>query len=203
MKALYISLVILLCVSDLRGQATRRIGDDQPLRNSLNKLPMTERESIYRALQPEIERWLRRFKEEDKEKVKQEAISVQRDLRYELRGDLVMVQAHNLDGCGAVGNCQFFLLDGEHHVLLSDVVAYYLTVLPSLHLGRPDILLGEHVSASETAQTWYRFNGLRYDAVRCATDNYGLPYLDGKRNREFGPCAASQKNPYNQEDHDN
>jgi hypothetical protein len=157
----------------------------------LNRLPTAERESIFRALQPEIHAWLEGFKDANEEELKQQVLSIQRDLRYELRGDLILVQAHNLDGCGAVGNCQFFLLDGKHHVLLSNVAAYYLTILTSLHHGDPDILLGEHISASETAQTWYRFNGSRYEAVRCAIDNYGLPYLDGKRHREFGPCKAT------------
>jgi hypothetical protein len=70
-------------------------------------------------------------------------------------------------------------------------VAYYLTFIRASHYGLPDILLGEHISASQTAQTWYRFNGSRYAAVRCAIDTYDAPYSDNKRHREFGPCATT------------
>lgn len=188
MKVVWASFLVLAFVRSVQGQAARRIGDDQPLRNRVSALPAQERNAVTRAVRPAITHWLRRFGDENNKELTHDVVSVQQSLRYEQRDGLILVQAYNTDGCGAVGNCQFFLLNDEHELLLSNVVAYFLTVLGSSHHGVPDVLLGEHISAGQTAQTWYRFDGSRYRASRCAIDTYGLPYKDDKRHREFGPC---------------
>lgn len=188
MKVVWASLAVLAFASCVQGQVARRIGDDQPLRSPVSTLSAQERYAVTQAVQPAINRWLERFGDEDKEEISQDVLSIQQSLRYERRDGLILVQAYNVEGCGAVGNCQFFLLNNKHQLLLSNVVAYFLTIFQSSHNGLPDVLLGEHISAGQTAQRWYRFNGSHYRAIRCAVDTYGLPYKDNKRHREFGPC---------------
>jgi hypothetical protein len=191
MRKLCCCLLILISVGPLKAQVARRIGDDQPLQKSVQELPSAERNLIDKALQPEIAHWLNRGglpEGQSEEEVNDDVLSIQKGLRYERRGDLIFVQAYNLDGCGAVGNCQFFLLNTKYQILLSNVVALYLTVLKASHNGLPDVLLGEHISASQTALTWYRFNGLKYGPIHCGIDTYGMPYKNTKRHRGFGPC---------------
>lgn len=171
------------------AQQPRRIGDDQPLPHRLSSLPIAQRHAIEAAIEPYIWDWLK--DDDDADTIHDEIKAIERDMRYDRSTlgsrSVLLLHAYNTEGCGAVGNCHFFILDAHSRVLLYGVGKEY-TVLPTAHNDLPDILIGVHHSADETGQHWYEFNGQRYKATHCATDNYGLPYTDGKLHRDSSPC---------------
>ena len=91
---------------------------------------------------------------------------IERDLLYDRRTfnghELTLLQAHNLDGCGAAHSCLFFVLDHANHVLLGSVNAALVTILPTRHSALPDIRLTD--PDAEPSQTTYTFNGQEYVA---------------------------------------
>jgi hypothetical protein len=186
-----ITLICLLAAAFASmAQTPRRIGDDQPLPDLVSSLPAAQRAAIDAAIEPTLWDWF--VDDDDADMVQQDILRVEHDLRYEhttLGGhELTLVQAHNVDGCGATGNCLFFVLDSHNDPLLSGVSAQQFTILSTEHHGLPDIQLGTHISALQTSQDWYQFDGQKYKRTRCAVDTFGVDHNDSKSHREFSPC---------------
>lgn len=106
------------------------------------------------------------------------------EIKYiDLNGDRrkeVLVRAVTIPSCGAVGNCDFWVLEkrtGRHRILLHgddywDASRMGEQVLRNRTKGYRDILLKGHFSASDTSYSTYRFNGNRYIESRC---RYHIP----------------------------
>lgn len=75
------------------------------------------------------------------------------------------------DICGAA-NCDFWVLDTKHHILLEKVTQTY-SILPQIHNGRPDIFTSMHGSATDSSLSYWQFQGRRYVRIHCAELSYG------------------------------
>ncbi len=89
-------------------------------------------------------------------------------------GQLTFVSGWTSAMCGAVGNCMTWVLDKGNHILL-ETSGKAITVFPSLHHGRPDLLFSIHDSASDTDRERWRFNGKIYERTWCGTSTMGYP----------------------------
>lgn len=96
------------------------------------------------------------------------------DLNGDRRSE-VLVRAVTLPSCGAVGNCDFWVLEkrsGRYRIILHgddywDITEMGKQMLHQKTNGYRDILLKGHFSAAETRYVTYRFNGKRYVVSRC------------------------------------
>jgi hypothetical protein len=77
--------------------------------------------------------------------------------------------------CGATGNCEFWVFDAAHQILL-ETSAQGFKLLPETHSGRPDLLTTMHDSAFEADAARWQFDGRRYRQSSCATIDFGDPY---------------------------
>ena len=171
----------------------RDIGDEHPLRNQVSDLPLAQRNQLLKALSPSIAKWKGHLDLDSTEREEESSAVKQKLLWEEFKtpnGTLTFVQGWDVEGCGGVGNCMLFVLGPSGKVILDNLSGKEFSILPSLHHGLPDILVGGHMSASQTNQTWYYYNGEKYFAAKCAVDTYGMPYTDNKRHRVFGACEA-------------
>ncbi len=101
------------------------------------------------------------------------------EIKYvDLNGDRkneVLVRAVSIPSCGAVGNCDFWILEkrnGRYRIILHDNDYWDITemgkqVLRKRTNGYRDVLLKGHFSAAETSFVTYRYNGKRYVQSRC------------------------------------
>ncbi len=109
----------------------------------------------------------------------------------------VLIRAVTIPSCGAVGNCDFWILEkvnGRYRILLHgddywDASQMGEQVLRKRTKGYRDILLKGHFSASDTSYSTYKYNGKRYVEKGC---RYKVPdYLnsDDKRTKwKFVSC---------------
>jgi hypothetical protein len=81
------------------------------------------------------------------------------------------VQGFGGNLCGAVGNCAFWILDAQMHILLK-YIAQRFAVLPTNTNGKRDIVLADHSSATDSAWGLYHFTGTYYRRAECADVNY-------------------------------
>jgi hypothetical protein len=97
---------------------------------------------------------------------------------FDLNGDRkyeVLVRAVSIPSCGAVGNCDFWILEkrnGRFRIILHDNDYWDITEMGKQVLRERtneyrDILLKGHFSAAETSFVTYRYNGKRYVQARC------------------------------------
>jgi len=175
------SMTLLLVTLTAAGQSPRDIGDEHALQNDINSLPPSKSIEIKKA----VSTTLRHGDSQSDNYDPDEISDIVRNLSFERIGNLTLVQTFDSLSCGAVGNCSLFALDKNNRVLMS-TRAYYLTVQTTLHHGFPDFQTGLHASGMETVQSWYRFDGHHYRAVRCA-DDYVDPF-DSKWHRKFIAC---------------
>jgi hypothetical protein len=82
-------------------------------------------------------------------------------------GPTFFVQATGDEHCGATGNCDFWVLDSNHTILLK-TTAQMATYLPQLHDGRRDVLTALHNSAFGQIAARWQFDGNRYRRTACA-----------------------------------
>ena len=170
-------LVLLACVTSLimcpvnAISQTWRIGDDQPFPTRVSTLPQARQQSILAQIQPSLDKLVK-----EKWMDSDDATRVKDSLRVRelstLSGRLLLVQSWGPGLCGGVGNCHVWVL-GEHDRLLLETSASELSILNSVHNGRPSILMSLHDSAAERTLIWYRFNGVKYGATACAYKSYG------------------------------
>ena len=73
--------------------------------------------------------------------------------------------------CGASGNCSFWLLDSQMHLLLHGG-AQMFALLPKTTHGRSNIVLRLHSSATDSDWKLYEFDGRQYRLSRCADVDY-------------------------------
>jgi len=85
--------------------------------------------------------------------------------------DMFFVQDFGSDYCGAVGNCDFWIIDGRYNLILEGK-AQWAGLLPKMHHGRHDVLTSLHDSATRSERTQWRFNGTRYKKFACADVDY-------------------------------
>jgi hypothetical protein len=165
-----------------------RIGDDQPFPTQISSLPSGERQSILNALRPSLEQ---RAKDRDLDSDELQSIRGSLRLRRikDPAGTLLLVQATDIEACGAVGNCAVWALDA-HLRLILDGVAYKLSVQRSVHRGQPSILTYEHISASQFELTRYSFDGRKYRESVCGVQSSEIAgkIFDPPRVDLF-PCA--------------
>jgi len=73
--------------------------------------------------------------------------------------------------CGAVGNCPFWLLDSDMHLLIASR-AQEFALLPQLKNGMRNVVLRLHGSATDSSWALYQFDGKHYRPSQCADVNY-------------------------------
>jgi hypothetical protein len=107
----------------------------------------------------------------------------------------ILVRGGGTALCGAVGNCDFWVIKREREglrILLHaddyiDVTDMGKQVLRARTKGYADLLLKGHFSASETSYSTYKFNGKKYVETKCL---YNIPdnYTDQNTKWRFITC---------------
>jgi len=183
MKSL--TFLVLLTTLTAVGQSPRNIGDEHgvnALRHDVASLPVNHRAEVLHAISAALELM---DPKDDNYVDPQDVPEVLHTLLFERFGNITFVQTTDTLSCGPDGNCGLFALDRFHHVLVA-TRAHYLTVQKTVHNGSPDFQTGLPTSVFQTVRTWYRFDGDRYHAIRCADDNWNFQYK--KWDRNFKPC---------------
>jgi hypothetical protein len=167
---------------------TWRVGDYQPFSTRISAVPTPRQQSIIAHIQPTLaklvkEDWLK----------PDEAKSVRENLLVRevatASGHLLLVQSWGTELCGGVGNCEIWVL-GDHDRLLLEGSASEITILRSVHFGKPSILMSLHDSAADRTLVWYRFDGVKYRVAACALKSYGTSWETYSPPRiEYLPCS--------------
>jgi hypothetical protein len=99
------------------------------------------------------------------------------------------VQAFGQQLCGGTGNCNFWVFDSNHRILLR-TVAQQATYLNEEHDGRRDVLTSFHGSAFESQTSRWQFDGRHYRRSGCTTINFNDGHGDflKKPRVTSGPC---------------
>lgn len=115
----------------------------------------------------------------------------------------ILARVLSIPFCGAVGNCDLFVLEQTRkglRLLLHandyvDATEMGEQVLRKRTNGYLDILTKGHFSAAETSHTTYNFNGRKYVETNC---KYSVPKYDnsGKANWEFISCKEFTRRQY-------
>lgn len=133
---------------------------------SLQRLPPTERTTIYKILRPELGPLF----QGEAASVADDAIRGFRAERINLGGvSAVAVQPSGNELCGATGNCAFWIVDLLHRrVLLRAQAVGSYAIDPLGPRAVPDIVTSAHASAFE--QEWIRwaFTSGHYEQQSCA-----------------------------------
>jgi hypothetical protein len=147
---------------------SRELSADRALRNS--NLTSREKKSlaviIADALRPEMAE----DPEIQSEAELQEAALNTRILVTDLNRDRhPEVVAQGMAGCGATGNCPFWVFQkvDDTYKLLLDGYGQTFTLQPNYTMGFPDIVIGTRDSASEVGLTLYRYDHGNYHDVSC------------------------------------
>lgn len=104
----------------------------------------------------------------------------------------ILVRGGGITLCGAVGNCDFWVIKRDPkglRVLLHaddyiDATDMGKQVLKSRTNGYTDLLLKGHFSASETSYSTYKYNGRRYVESKCL---YHVPNYNDRRYDDKDP----------------
>jgi hypothetical protein len=105
---------------------------------------------------------------------------------------LYAVQAGDSCGCGATGNCDFWivLVQGSRaSVILEDSMVQRFAVEPNASTPYPEIATASHVSVTESTVTIFRFNGHRYIRQRCYELSYPNPPLSTAMSTTAVKCS--------------
>lgn len=98
---------------------------------------------------------------------------------------ILEVLAQSTVGCGATGNCEFWIFqksrDGYRLLLAGEAQTF--TIQKSRTNGFSDIVLGMHGSATETGLTVYRYEGGVYQEVGCYLASWTI--LEGEEVRQL------------------
>jgi hypothetical protein len=73
--------------------------------------------------------------------------------------------------CSPTGNCTFWILDAQMHVLLQHIAQTFAVLQTTTH-GQHDIVLRMHGSATDSSWGLYHFTGTVYHRMQCADVNY-------------------------------
>lgn len=163
------------------------IGDNQPFPHSIMGLPASRQRHILQHLQPTLQQ-----RAEDFELDPNEAVDLGRSLLFRQintpSGQITLVQGSGLNSCGGTGNCLVWVL-GRGDRLLLEGQAYKITIRRSTHYGFPDIVTSSSWTADGAQFILYRFDGLKYRALTCATERGEfLGKVLPRPRLEYGPC---------------
>ncbi len=92
------------------------------------------------------------------------------------------VIAQSMAGCGAVGNCSFWVFQKVSHgyKLLLDGYGQTFTIQKESTNGFKDIVVASHSSATDSGLTLFRYREGRYREVGCYEANWA-PIVNGAR----------------------
>lgn len=117
------------------------------------------------------------------------------DLNLDRRPE-ILVRARTIQFCGAVGNCDLWVLDttGKQYRVLLHADDYVdrsdmgEQVRPTKTHGYSDLLLKGHFSAGNTSFSTYKFDGKKYRESRCLYETYKYDE-DNKPKWYFVKCS--------------
>lgn len=138
--------------------------------SSLQRLPQTERGTIYKMLRPELGPLF----QGDATSIADDAIRSFRAERINLGGrSLVAVQPSGKELCGANGNCSFWIIDPLHRrvLLRAESVQSYAIGSAKPHTI-PDVVTATQASATQQERIRWSFLGGQYEPQGCATVDY-------------------------------
>jgi len=174
MRSLTLAFLLLAFTRPASTQQQTWHIDETPLPTPLESLPPQRQAELLRALEPRIEHHLDDGDPTDLDPT--ELTTTKKNLfilTIQRAGTtLTFVSGWTYLMCGAVGNCMTWVLDQDNKILLEDS-GKAITVLNSVHHGRPDILFSVHDSASDTDLEKWRFNGALYILSWCGTNTMG------------------------------
>jgi hypothetical protein len=161
----------------------QELNADQSLRHA--KLTAPRKKVIADALAQQFRPMSSDFGIESDTELRKAALDTRIKL-IDLNGDgVVEVVAQGMIGCGATGNCPFWILrkTKEGYELILDGEAQTFTIQRSASNGFRDIVLSRHGSYSSGDLAHYQFHKGVYEEMACF--NYDWTALEGDKVREL------------------
>lgn len=163
-----LALAPTLCIA----QSPLYLSKDEPHQHQISALPFTERKAIFAAIEPAL--WDHFADVDDADTMEETIHHIEGSLRYTsstINGHrITLLESRTSEGCDAVGNCLFLVLDGHTLLLPEPVWAVRVSIRAQTHDGKPDILVSGHLSSSETTQDVFTFADKHYRKERCSID---------------------------------
>jgi len=156
---------------------------DESLRNA--KLTNNRRKAIADAVADQIRPMMADLEIESESELQKAALDT-RIRMVDLNGDgIPEVVAQGMIGCGATGNCPFWVLRNakQGYELILEGEAQTFTIQKSSSNGFRDIVLSRHGSYSSGDLSHFQFHQDAYEAVGCY--DYDWTVLEGEKVREL------------------
>ena len=107
-------------------------------------------------------------------------------------GHLFLVQVSGNTFCGASGNCTAWVLSSDYKIVLKTIAQGFKVETP-LHAGQPDIMTTMHGSATSGNLQQWRFDGVKYNQVACASYSYTNSFGDTLRSPHITPYSCASR----------
>lgn len=158
----------------------------QSLRNA--KVTNAEKAALASAIQDQLRPEMADLEISSESQLEEAALDT-RIKMIDLNGDgTPEVVAQGMSGCGATGNCSFWVFrkTGDHYELILNGYGETFTIQKESTNGFKDIVVASHSSATDSGVTLFRYKDGSYHEAGCYEANFA-PLDDGVRDDSKEP----------------
>ena len=154
-------------------------------------LPEAEKTAIRRAIEAQLRPEMPGLEITSEAQLSEKALDTRIKLVDLNRGGTPEVIAQSMVGCGATGNCSFWIFrkTGRDYKLILDGYGQTFTVQKESSNGFRDIVVASHASATDSGLTLFRYEGGQYREAGCYEANWA-PIVNGVRRELKDPLIT-------------